>query len=268
MNQLAVITGATGGIGEALASALAKEGFSLLLTGRRADKLLDLQKTLSSQFSINVYTAVADLTQTADRTALAESIVTKAEPLKLLINNAGLSQFGMFTECQPETIEELILANVTAPICLTQAVLQHLGPESKGLDIINIGSTFGVIGYPGFTAYSATKFALRGFSQALARELGDTNIRVRYFAPRATQTALNSSAVNALNSELGTTVDSPEIVAEKFLAFLKTNKMIEHIGWPERFFVWLNKRAPGTVGSALIKQLPIIRRHAQCDTPD
>lgn len=268
MNKLAVITGATGGIGEALAGALAKEGYSLLLTGRREEKLRSLQQSLSAQFSTHVYTVIADLTQAPDRTTLVETMLSKAEPLELVVNNAGLSQFGLLSEAKPENIEALIQANVNAPICLTQALLQRIDPESTDtLQIINIGSTFGVIGYPGFSSYSATKFALRGFSQALARELGDTNIRVRYFAPRATNTGLNTGAVNALNSEMGVSVDSPEIVAKKFVAFLKSRKSIEHIGWPERFFVWLNKRSPNTVGSALVKKLPIIRRHAQATLP-
>jgi short-subunit dehydrogenase len=269
MNKLAVITGATGGIGEALADALAREGYSLLLTGRRGDKLLSLKQSLSDKFNTRVYTEVADLTKAAERNALVALMVSKAESLELLVNNAGLSQFGLFPETKPQVIEELIQANIAAPMCLTQALLEQLASEpKKSLQIINIGSTFGVIGYPGFTSYSATKFALRGFSQALARELGDTDIRVRYFAPRATKTGLNSDAVNALNLEIGVAVDSPEVVAEKFIAFLKTKKLTEHIGWPERFFVWLNKRNPSLVGSTLVKQLPIIRRYVQSAATD
>ena len=105
--------------------------------------------------------------------------------------------------------------------------------------------------------------ALRVFSQALAREYGNTDIRIRYFATRATQTGLNSAAVNALNTELSVTMDSTETVARAFAKFLRGKKLVGHIGWPERFFVWLNKVSPGTVGSALIKQLSVIRRHAR-----
>ncbi len=262
MKQLAVITGATGGIGSAIAAALAQEGYALLLTGRQEDKLAALQSDLQSRFDVNVYTIAADLNRSEDRAALVDSMGSQTEPFKLLINNAGASQFGLFVDGGAAMIEALIRTNITAPICLTQAVLSQFGKENNGVEVINIGSTFGIIGYPGFATYSATKFALRGFSQALAREYGDTNIRIRYFAPRATQTGLNSAAVNALNAELGVTVDSTDTVAEAFLRFLRSNKLVGHIGWPERFFVWLNKLSPGTVGSALIKQLHIIRRHA------
>ena len=69
--------------------------------------------------------------------------------------------------------------------------------------------------------------------------------------------------MNALNTELGVTMDATETVARAFTKFLGSNTLVGHIGWPERFFVWLNKLSPGTVGSALIKQLSDIRRHAR-----
>lgn len=262
MNQLAVITGATGGIGGAIAGALAEEGYALLLTGRQADKLSALQAELRARYGVDVDSMTADLTLPEDRAALVNAIVSQSRPLKLLVNNAGTSHFGLFVDSHDSATEELIRTNITAPICLTQSVLRQVGGTGSGLEVINIGSTFGIIGYPGFATYSATKFALRGFSQALAREYGDTDIRIRYFAPRATQTGLNSAAVNALNAELGVTMDSTETVAQAFSQFLRSNKLVCHIGWPERFFVWLNKLLPGTVGSALIKHLPVIRRHA------
>jgi len=263
MNQLAVITGATGGIGGAIAGALAEQGYALLWTGRQAEKLSALQAELKARYDIDVHSIAADLTQPEDRAALVNAIGSQAQPFKLLVNNAGTSQFGLFVDSSDGLTEELIRTNVTAPICLTQAVLRQFGGNGSGVEVINIGSTFGIIGYPGFATYSASKFALRGFSQALAREYGDTDIRIRYFAPRATQTGLNSAAVNALNTELSVTMDSTEAVARAFSKFLRSNKLVGHIGWPERFFVWLNKLSPNTVGSALIKQLPVIRRHAK-----
>lgn len=263
MNQLAVITGATGGIGGAIAATLAEEGYALLLTGRQADKLSALQAELKARYDVDVHSIAADLTQPEDRAALVNAIGSQAQSFKLLVNNAGTSQFGLFVDSSDDLTEALIRTNVTAPICLTRAVLRQFGGNGSGVEVINIGSTFGIIGYPGFATYSATKFALRGFSQALAREYGDTDIRIRYFAPRATKTGLNSAAVNALNTELSVTMDSTETVARAFAKFLRGKKLVDHIGWPERFFVWLNKVSPGTVGSALIKQLPVIRRHAR-----
>ena len=117
--------------------------------------------------------------------------------------------------------------------------------------------------FPGQCGYSASKFALRGFSQALRRELSDRNIRVAYLAPRATDTDMNVDAVVAMNKELGNRTDSPDIVARALIDLLNGSSGARFIGWPERFFIKLNSLFPSLVDSALGKQLPVIRRHAK-----
>ena len=112
---------------------------------------------------------------------------------------------------------------------------------------VNIGSGFGSIGFAGYSGYSASKFALRGFTEALRRELADSSVRVGYLAPRATVTDMNSEQVVAMNKELGNKMDTPESVAEEFLSLLKSDQTERYIGWPERFFVKLNSLLPGVV---------------------
>ena len=129
--------------------------------------------------------------------------------------------------------------------------------------MINVGSTFGAIGYPGFAAYCASKFALRGFSEALRRELADTNVRVLYFAPRATRTPMNAPSVVAMNDELGVAMDDPEKVAAELLQVIRHEQEERYLGWPERLFVRLNGLLPRVVDQALRKQLPIIQRFAR-----
>jgi short-subunit dehydrogenase len=126
--------------------------------------------------------------------------------------------------------------------------------------IITIGSTFGQLGYPGQVTYCATKFALRGFSEALRRELADTRVRVMYIAPRATRTAMNSPQTDALNAALGNVVDSPSAVALAIIKAVERQREELQIGRPERFFTRLNTLWPGAVDRALLRQLPIIRR--------
>ena len=149
---------------------------------------------------------------------------------------------------------------------LTQELLPLL-QEQEDARVINIGSTFGSIGYPGFSAYCASKFGLRGFTEALRRELADTGTRVSYIAPRATRTALNTDTVVAMNDELGTAMDDPSQVANEVLAAIhgsaRTDKFI---GWPEKIFVRINALLPAVVDSSLRKQLPIIRRFARNQT--
>ena len=128
--------------------------------------------------------------------------------------------------------------------------------------IVNIGSIFGSIGHPGFAAYCASKFGLKGFTEALQRELHGSSIRVLYLAPRATHTDLNSMAVTALNEALGNNVDSPEQVAKALMDILASKRRQQYLGWPENLFVRLNGLFPGLVHNALVRKLHIIRHHA------
>jgi short-subunit dehydrogenase len=107
----------------------------------------------------------------------------------------------MLDQLDDAAIERLFAINAVAPVQLTRALLPTLRSQ-PGSAILNIGSVFGSLGYPGFTAYSATKFALRGFTEALRRELADSKVGVHYFAPRATRTGMNASAVDRMNAFL------------------------------------------------------------------
>jgi short-subunit dehydrogenase len=149
---------------------------------------------------------------------------------------------------------------------LTQALLAHLKslPEAR---IVNIGSVFGYIGYPSQTVYSASKFGLRGFSEALRRELAGTRITVQHVAPRATRTSLNSNAMNELNRQLGNRVDDSDRVAQIVVAGLSTRRANAVIGWPEALFARVNAVMPLLVDGTLEKQLPVIRRFIQRGNP-
>ena len=261
-SQLAVVTGATGGIGGAISEALCAGGYSVCLVGRNIAKLQEMQEQLSKRFDdVQVYTKACDLTQTEDRKALVDYALSVSVPLAVWVNNAGINDFSLFSDQDDERIAALVETNVTAPLLTLRQLLSKVDHQQP-LQVINVGSTFGTIGYPGFTAYSATKFAIRGLSEALSRELADSAIRVRYFAPRATQTALNSDAVNRMNAELKVTMDTPETVAAAFMACLKGDAATAYVGFPEKFFARLNSWFPGVVGNALKKQLPVIRRYA------
>jgi len=160
-----------------------------------------------------------------------------------------------------DAIAELIGLNVTATLQLTHRLLPMLRRRERAV-VLNLGSTFGSIGYPGFSAYCASKFALRGFSEALRRELADTHVRVLYVAPRATRTTMNGDAIIAMNADLGVTMDDPSVVASAVVKALRHEREEVYLGWPERLFVRLNQLLPRRVDQALRKQLPVIKRFA------
>jgi short-subunit dehydrogenase len=254
----AVITGATGGIGRALAQTLRGRGAGVLLVGRDP-AVLEAQAASLGGYSERVQSCVGDLATDSGRQRVAEAAI--AWRANVLVNNAGLGDFGLLHQQSDAMLERLFAVNVLAPMQLTRALLPHLRAQPEAT-ILNVGSVFGSLGYPGFTAYSATKFALRGFSEALRRELADTAVRVLYLAPRATRTGMNASAVEAMNAELGVAMDLPEVVAAAAVAMLERGARHATVGWPEKLFVRINALLPGVVDGSVRRQLPVIRRYA------
>ncbi|WP_049630425.1 SDR family oxidoreductase [Cellvibrio sp. pealriver] len=259
--KLILLTGASGGIGQAIARRLAAQGARLILVGRSTEQLNVLARELRVLVNEG-FVLQADITQHSGRETIRTALLALQEPLDALINCAGVNLFGFLEDSDPDTVAQLINTNVTATILLTQLTLPFLH-KSTGR-ILNIGSSFGSLGYPGFSVYCASKFALRGFSEALRRELGDSNIQVAHLAPRATNTSLNSDAVCAMNRELGNAMDEPDIVAAQVEIMLSAKRMRDrNVGWPERLFLRINSIVPRIIDNALRGQLPIIRRYAQ-----
>lgn len=256
-----LLTGATGGIGEAIAKQLTECGSRLILVGR-SDKNL---KNIAHELHLaehNGFTLQADITTHAGRETIRTALIALENPIDVLINCAGVSLFGFLEDNQPADIEKMINTNVTATILLTQQILPFLNKDQGR--ILIVGSSFGALGFPGFAAYCASKFALRGFAEALRRELAGSKIQVAHIAPRATNTRLNSDAVIGLNNALGNSVDEPESVAlavENLLSMRNIHNV--NLGWPERLFLGINAIFPRLIDKALRGKLPIIRSFAR-----
>jgi short-subunit dehydrogenase len=252
-----VLTGAAGGIGSATAAWLAQAGARLVLTDLKQEPLDRLAEHLGPS---SVLAAVAaDIASESGRASLVTA--ARRHEANVLINLAGINPFGLFVEQTAREIAMALSVNTVAPLLLCHALLPVL-LERESAHIVNVGSTFGSIGFPGFAAYSASKFAVRGFSEALRRELADTNVRVHYVAPRATRTALATDRVRALNAELGVGMDTPQTVAAAILRTLREERREVLLGASERLFAKLNALVPSLVDRSLRRQLAVIRRHA------
>lgn len=238
----------------------------MVLVGRGLEALQTLRAELASPTSPDRHLAIsADIATRAGREHVDHALRTLGRPLHGVINGAGTNRLALLADSAPADIETQIATNLTAPILLTQIALPLLDREAGR--IINIGSSFGGIGYPGFSTYCASKFALRGFTEALRRELADSGVQVAYVAPRATRTGLNSPAVCAMNEALGNATDAPDRVAAIVERMLLTKRMKDRaIGWPERLFLRLNAVFPAVVDSALRKQLAVIKKFARPTT--
>ncbi|MDO8371195.1 MAG: SDR family oxidoreductase [Polaromonas sp.] len=256
LNQARILlTGASGGLGRDLARELAGAGAAVLLAGRDAVRLAAIKAELGASAD----SVVADLT-TAQGIAAANA-AARAFGVNVLINNAGVGAFGLFDQQAWPTVEQVLATNLEAPLRLTQALLPWLKAQPTAA-VVNVGSMFGSLPYPGFAAYSAAKAGLRGFSQALRRELADTPVAVIHIAPRVIDTPLNTEAVNQLNRALKNNSDSSQAVARQIVAALRHGKGEHHFGFPERLFAWLNGFAPSLIDRGLAGQLAIIKQHA------
>jgi short-subunit dehydrogenase len=252
-----VITGATGGIGQAIAQRLANEGLTLTLVGRNQAKLDSLLATLAGEH----HAVCADL-QTELGLQLVYETIKSNTGINALIHCAGASSFGQIDNLSNNHITSTIQLNLITPMLLDKSILPVFR-ERKQTCIIHVGSVFGSIGFPGFSAYCATKFGIRGYSEALQRESRSDEIDVRYFAPRATKTDFNSESVDELNSTLGNHVDTPAFVAEQFYRFLLSGKKRKVVGWPEKLFCRLNGLVPELVDKALTKHRKAVLDHTQ-----
>lgn len=251
----AVLTGASGGIGTAIARELAESAEWIILVGRNSDAL----SALKNELGVKAHVVHGDLTQQETLLAI-EDRAHALGGLNLLVNNAGASDFHAFETQGADAIRRLLDTNLLAPMLLTRQLLPLLR-RAPAAEIVNIGSIFGYVGYPGFAAYCASKSGLRGFTQALRRELSDTCIDVRHFAPRATATAINSAPVEAMNRELKNAEDSPEHVARQFMQFLRGSAWEAKLGAKESFFVFINHLLPKMPDKAIFSQLPVIRKY-------
>ncbi len=255
-----LLTGAAGGIGAATAHALARAGAQLAVAGRTGAELQKLCAGIGAHGG-KAQPVIADLGSFAGRQALAEEATRRLGGVDLLVNLAGQLAFTPFEAEDPVAIERLMQVNLIAPIQLTRLLLPAMLKQGRGR-IVNVGSAFGSIGFPYFAVYSSSKFGLRGFSQALRRELHGSGVGVTYIAPRATRTPLNSSAVVRMNEALKVAMDPPEQVAAAIVRAIEQERTEVYLGWPEKLFTRLNAILPGLVDGALRKQHAIMRKFA------
>lgn len=254
-----LITGAAGGIGAAMAGELRARGARVLLVDMNERALAAVREKIDPS-GTGTESCVANLTEPADRLRLVE--VARRWGVNVLVNNAGINRFGLLQDQSEADVQASLRVNVEAPMMLTQALIPHLAGLDRAV-IVNMGSVFGGIGYPGYVAYSACKFAMHGFTEALRRELSDTRIAVRYLAPRATRTPINPANVEAMNAALGVAMDPPAVVAQALCAMISGGRRERVVGWPEKLFVRINALFPALVDQSVNKQLPVIKRFAR-----
>lgn len=227
MRRSALVTGASRGIGRAIAAALAREGWAVCVNYReRRDAAEELVRALRAQ-GRNAISFQADV---ADREAVEDMVRAASEalgPVELLVNNAGISHQGLFQDLGDEDWNRLLAVNLTGPRNAVRAVLPHMLSEKRGC-IVNISSIWGLRGGSCETAYAVTKAGIVGLTRSLALELAPSGIRVNCVAPGCVETdmvrALGEETRRMLEEEtpLGR-LGRPEEIAEA-VAFLASER--------------------------------------------
>lgn len=257
-----LLTGATGGVGSVLAEKLALKGARLALVGRDLSKLNALKQRLAVGHGEHVV-IVANFDAEGVAQPLVDEAVKKLGRVDVLINNAGILDFIQLEDQSEQRIAQMVQTNVTTLIQLTRALMPSFKAKNQG-HFVMIGSIFGSLGFPHYATYCATKFAVHGFSQALRRELVNTNIKVTYIAPRGIKTPMNDANTSAMMEQSGNKMDEPEHVAEIIVRAIENERQEVFIGQPQSYFAWLNGVLPMAVNFGLKKQtalaVPFLRK--------
>ena len=251
-----LLTGATGGIGQEAAAVLLAAGARVMLTGRSPQSLAAAARGLRNRHGVadeEVPWVVSDLREPREVERLAEHAA--AWQCNVLVHAAGAPAVGALETMDAAQRTAVLQTNRLAPMLLTRALLPHLRRQPRA-QVLCLGSVLGALGLPGFSVYSASKFGLRGFAEALRRELAGTGVRVQYLGPRSTRTAFNSAGVQAYNQATGTAMDSVATVATALLQMLEDESAERFLGFPEKLGVRLNGLAPAAMDGSF-------RRHSR-----
>ncbi len=198
---MSLVTGASSGIGEATALALADEGATVALVARRRDRLSDLEARITTAGGRAV-TIEADVSDREQALAAVEFTVQRLGRLDVVVNNAGVMRIGPAAEADPSDWEHMLSINVNGLLYVTRAALPHLisaaGESPRRVaDVVNISSTGGRVARPGTAVYSLTKFGIGAFSESLRQEVLGARVRVGLVEPGTVQTEITDHLPDA-----------------------------------------------------------------------
>ena len=204
---VAVVTGASSGIGEAIAVDLAAQGATVVATARRKDRLDALAATHA-----NIHAVACDVADADSVKSMVAEVVSRFGRLDILVNNAGLGLTGYATQITLEEWKEMVDVNVMGVLNCTHVTLRHLIEAAKGprgvADIVNISSVAGRKALPGSSVYAATKFAVNAFSDGMRQELASKHVRVSIVAPGMTESEMIYKIRPDLLEKIRTTLEA------------------------------------------------------------
>jgi short-subunit dehydrogenase len=253
----AVVTGAAGGIGAELAHGLARRGSSLVLLDRDAEGLATVAVAIGTAHPGQAVTShVVDLSDAEETRRVAGTVAAAHPEVTLLVNNAGVALGGRFDQVTLEEFDWVMAVNFRAVVRLTHALLPAL-KSHPGAHLVNVSSVFGIFAPAGQAAYSASKFAVRGFSEAVRHELAENQVGVTVVHPggiktRIAESARTGSGVSVEEYEQGRKQFAklltmpPETAAAQIMAAIENRRPRLLIGWSAKVPDVLVRLMPGS----------------------
>lgn len=224
MSKVAFITGATRGIGRAIALELAKEGYNIALNYRTENEALESLKKEISEIGVECYPVQGDVSKAEDAERMTKEIIEHFEQIDVLVNNAGITKDNLILRMKEEEFTDVINVNLVGTFNITKNVIKYMTKKRYG-KIINLSSVVGISGNAGQSNYAASKAGIIGFTKSIAKELASRNITANAVAPGFIQTDMTNVLKDEIKEaieetiplkRLGTAEDVAKVV--KFLA--------------------------------------------------
>lgn len=247
-NKTVIITGASSGIGKALAEELAKRGANLVLGARQYVTLCEITAELEKQYGIKALAVQADVSKEEDCAQMIKQTLLTFGQIDVLINNAGLSMRALFNDVDLSVLKNLMDVNFWGTVYCTKYALPEI-LKSKG-SIVGVSSIAGYRGLPGRTGYSSSKFAMNGFMEALRTELLKTGVHVMVACPGFTTSNIRIAALAKDGVAHGETsmeegkMMSAEEVASRISDGIEQRKRTLVMTRQGKLAVWMNKLFP------------------------
>jgi 3-oxoacyl-[acyl-carrier protein] reductase len=250
--KTALITGASRGIGRAIAIELAQQGVKrLLLVARDRQRLAEVATQIEA-LGVEVVILALDLTQPVEVNIAIAKAWRDNGPIHLLVNCAGVAHQAPFLQSKLPNVQEEIAINLMGMYTMTRIVARRMAAQREGI-IVNVSSLMGKVAAPTMATYSATKYAIVGFTQALRGELAAHNIRVIALLPTLTDTDM----VRDLKWFRWVMPTTSQKVAQALVAGLHKESPEILVGWQSHLAVWCNRIAPGLLEKVLLMAAPL-----------
>lgn len=258
MKEYVLLTGASSGIGYEMATQLAEKKMNLILVARTETKLQQMQAELTGKYDILVQYFVTDLSDVYAAIDLYKAVQQENYLVTALINNAGVGNYGNFTETSLEEELRMIEINISSVVALTKLFAKDMVSRKSGR-IMNVSSLLAFLPFPYYTVYSATKAFVLAFSETLAAELDGTGVIVTSLYPGTVDTAFTTDKMQSTNNYKNNKPMHPKVVAAQAVKHLLHGKGKKVVGFQNWFNSKLSSFTPDSIMMKIKKHLASVK---------